>query len=113
MTPAARAAAGADLYDPPRSLGPILKDMDRCTRPLAGERLVIRVCLPGGRSDAELDGELTWLAALARDTGLTIPAVRFTTRAATPQLPDGGRCIGFGWVAGRPCGGRPSRRLVA
>ncbi|MGH3288211.1 MAG: hypothetical protein ACRDPD_26600 [Streptosporangiaceae bacterium] len=24
-----------------------------------GERLVIRVCLPGGRSDAELDGERT------------------------------------------------------
>jgi len=78
-----------------------------------GERLVIRVCLPGGRSDAELDGELTWLAALARDTGLTIPAARFTTRVATPQLPDGGRCIGFGWIQGRPCGGRPSRQLVA
>jgi len=134
-----------------RSLGPILKDMDRSLRPLpgqlrdlvraalgrqglairrlrwmgqhtnhlfrcdttAGERLVIRVCLPGGRSDAELDGELTWLAALARDTGLTIPAARFTTRVATPQLPDGGRCIGFGWIQGRPCGCRPSRRLVA
>ncbi len=42
----------------------------------AGERLVVRVCLPGGRSDGELDAELTWLAALARDTGLTVPVAR-------------------------------------
>ena len=81
--------------------------------PLTGERLVVRVCLPGGRSDAELDAELTWLAALARDTGLTVPVARFSTRMATPGLPDGGRCIAFSWVQGRPCGSRPSRRLVA
>jgi Ser/Thr protein kinase RdoA (MazF antagonist) len=79
----------------------------------AGERVLVRVCLPGGRSDAELDAELTWLAALARDTGLTVPVARFSTRAATPALPGGGRCIAFGWVQGRPCGCRPSRRLVA
>ena len=156
MTPAARTGLRELTFTTlrpaaRRSLRPILKDMDRCTRPLpgqlrdlvraaldrqgvtvrrlrwmgqhtnhlfrcdttTGERLVIRVCLPGGRSDAELDGELTWLAALARDTGLIIPAARFTTRAATPQLPDGGRCIGFGWIQGRPCRCRPSRQLVA
>ncbi len=67
---------------------------------MAGQRLVVRVCLPGGRSDAELDGELTWLAALARDTGLTIPVARYSTRVATRSLPDGGRCIAFGWVQG-------------
>jgi Ser/Thr protein kinase RdoA (MazF antagonist) len=77
------------------------------------ERLVIRVCLPGGRSDAELDAELVWLAALARDTGLTVPMPRFSTRIATPELPTGARCIGLTWVRGRPCGPRPSRRLVA
>ena len=48
---------------------------------VAGERLIVRVCLPGGRSDAELDAELAWLAALARDTGLTVPVARFSTRA--------------------------------
>src|SRR6516162_8742567 len=79
----------------------------------AGQRLVVRVCLPGGRSDAELDAELAWLAALARDTDLTVPVARFSTRVAASELPDGGRCIAFGWVQGRPCGGRPSRRLVA
>src|SRR6516225_2851311 len=62
----------------------------------AGQRLVVRVCLPGGRSDAELDAELAWLAALARDTGLTVPLARFSARVATPQLPDGARCIAFG-----------------
>jgi Ser/Thr protein kinase RdoA (MazF antagonist) len=78
-----------------------------------GERLVVRVCLPDGRSDAELDSELAWLAALARDTDLTVPVARFSTRVATADLPAGGRCIAFGWVQGRHCEARPSRRLVA
>jgi Ser/Thr protein kinase RdoA (MazF antagonist) len=38
-----------------------------------GERLLIRVCLPGVRTDAELDAELIWLAALARDTRAVLP----------------------------------------
>ena len=79
----------------------------------AGQQLVVRVCLPGGRSDAELDAELAWLAALARDTGLTVPVPRFSTRVASPQFPAGARCIGFTWVQGRPCGPRPSPGLVA
>jgi Ser/Thr protein kinase RdoA (MazF antagonist) len=78
----------------------------------AGERLVVRVYLPGGPSDAELDAELAWLAALAQDTDLIVPVARFSTRVATPQVPDGGRCVAFGWVPGRCCGRRPSRRLV-
>ena len=78
-----------------------------------GDRLVVRVCLPDGRSDAELDSELAWLDALARDTDLCVPAGRFSTRAATPDLPAGGRCIAFAWVQGRHCEQRPSRRLVA
>jgi Ser/Thr protein kinase RdoA (MazF antagonist) len=80
-----------------------------------GERLVVRVCLPPpeGRSDAELDAELAWLDALARDTELTVPVARFSTGVATPDLPAGGRCIAFAWVQGRHCEQRPSRRLVA
>ena len=74
----------------------------------AAGRLVVRVCLPGGRSDAELDAELAWLAALARDTGLTVPVPRFSTRIATPELAAGARCIGLTWVAADPAGrGRP------
>ncbi len=84
-----------------------------CCDTTTGERLVIRVCLPGGRSGAELDAELTWLAAIARDTDLTVPVARFNVRAATPQVPDGGRCIAFSWVEGRRCRYPPSRRLVA
>jgi Ser/Thr protein kinase RdoA (MazF antagonist) len=95
-----------------RWMGQHTNHLFRCDT-AAGERLVIRVCLPGGRSDAELDAELAWLAALARDTCLTVPALRFSTRVATAGLPGGGRCIGFGWVAGRPCRHQPSRRLVA
>jgi Ser/Thr protein kinase RdoA (MazF antagonist) len=77
------------------------------------ERLVVRVCLPGGRTDAELDAELAWLAALARDTGLIVPVARFSTRVATAGLPAGTRCIGFTWVKGRPCRRPPYLRLVA
>ena len=84
-----------------------------CCDTADGERLVVRVCPPGGRSDAELDAELAWLAALARDTSLTVPLIRFSTGTATPGLPDGGRCVAFTWVQGRPCGSRPSRRLAA
>ena len=79
-----------------RWMGQHTNQLFRCDT-ATGERLVVRVCLPGGRSDGELDAELTWLAALARDTGLTVPVARFSTRVATPQLP-GGRCIAFGWV---------------
>jgi Ser/Thr protein kinase RdoA (MazF antagonist) len=95
-----------------RWMGPHTNHLFRCTT-TAGDRLVVRVCLPGGRSDAELDAELTWLTALARDTDLTVPLPRFSTRVASPTLPAGGRCIAFGWVHGRHCEHRPSRRLVA
>jgi Ser/Thr protein kinase RdoA (MazF antagonist) len=78
-----------------------------------GDRLLVRVCLPDGRSDAELDAELAWLDALARDTDLTVPVARFSTQVATLQLPAGGRCIAFAWVQGRHCEQRPSRRLIA
>jgi Ser/Thr protein kinase RdoA (MazF antagonist) len=78
-----------------------------------GECLVIRVCMPGVRTDAELDAELIWLAALARDTDLTVPVARFSVHVTTPRLPDGGRCIAFSWIEGRRCRYPPSRRLVA
>jgi Ser/Thr protein kinase RdoA (MazF antagonist) len=84
-----------------------------CCDTTSGVRLVVRVCLPDGRSDAELDAELAWLDALARDTDLTVPVARFSTRVATAELPAGGRCIAFAWVQGRHCEQRPSRRLVA
>jgi Ser/Thr protein kinase RdoA (MazF antagonist) len=95
-----------------RWMGQHTNHLFRCDT-TAGERLVVRVCLPGGRSDAELDAELAWLAALTRDTGLTVPVARFSTHVATAQLPGGARCIAFGWVQGRPCGCRPTRRLAA
>lgn len=95
-----------------RWLGEHSNHLFRCDT-ATGDRLLVRVCLPGGRSDAELDAELAWLAALARDTELTVPAARFSTRLATTDLPAGGRCIAFAWVEGRHCEARPSRRLVA
>jgi len=64
-----------------RWMGQHSNDLFRCDT-ASGERLVVRVCLPGGRSDAELDAELAWLAALARDTDLTVPVARFSTRVA-------------------------------
>jgi Ser/Thr protein kinase RdoA (MazF antagonist) len=95
-----------------RWMGEHSNHLFRCDTTTGG-RLVVRVCLPEGRSDAELDSELAWLDALARDTDLTVPAVRFNTRVVTPDFPAGGRCIAFAWVQGRHCEQRPSRRLVA
>jgi Ser/Thr protein kinase RdoA (MazF antagonist) len=95
-----------------RWMGQHTNHLFRCDT-TTGERLVLRVCLPDGRTDAELDAELIWLAELARDTDLTVPVARFSTRAPTPELPAGGRCIAFAWVQGRRCERRPSRRLVA
>jgi Ser/Thr protein kinase RdoA (MazF antagonist) len=95
-----------------RWLGEHTNHLFRCDTP-AGQRLVVRVCLAAGRSDAELDAELTWLDALARDTDLTVPVAQFSTRVSTPELPAGGRCIAFAWVQGRHCEQRPSRQLVA
>jgi hypothetical protein len=57
-----------------RWMGQHTNHLFRCDT-ATGERLVVRVCLPGGRSDAEL----TWLPALARDTDLTVPVARFST----------------------------------
>jgi Ser/Thr protein kinase RdoA (MazF antagonist) len=68
-----------------------------------GERLVVRVCLPGGCTDAEPDAELAWLAALTPDTGLTVPVARFSARVATAELPAGARCIGFTWSTSPRC----------
>jgi Ser/Thr protein kinase RdoA (MazF antagonist) len=95
-----------------RWMGEHTNHLFRCDTP-TGHRLVVRVCLADGRSHVELDAELTWLDALARDTDLTVPVAHFSTRASTPELPAGGRCIAFVWVQGRHCEQRPSRRLVA
>jgi Ser/Thr protein kinase RdoA (MazF antagonist) len=94
-----------------RWMGEHSNHLFRCDSPT--ERLMVRVCLSDGRSDAELDSELAWLDALARDTDLTVPVARFSTRVATPELPGDGRCIAFAWVQGRHCERRPSRQLVA
>jgi hypothetical protein len=79
-----------------------------CCDTAAGERMVVRVCLTGGRSDAELDAELTWLVALARDTGLTVPVARFSTRVANQGLRDGGAASRSGGSRAGPAeAGRP------
>ena len=45
-----------------RWMGQHTNHLFRCDT-AGGERLVVRVCPPGGRSDAELNAELAWLAA--------------------------------------------------
>ena len=95
-----------------RWMGQHSSNLFRCDTS-TGERLVIRVCLPEGQTDAELDAELAWLAALDRDTDLAVPVARFSFRVTTPRRPEGARCIAFGWVPGLRCERRPSRRLVA
>jgi Ser/Thr protein kinase RdoA (MazF antagonist) len=72
-----------------------------------GQKYVLRVCLPeGGRSLKEIRSEMTWLAALRRDTALGAPqplATRegeWVTTVKTDGVPEPRHCVVFGWLPG-------------
>lgn len=82
-----------------------------------GQKFVLRVCLAGeiGHSAAQLNSEMLWLAALGRDTDLTVPMPLparsgdlFVT-ASAPGVPEPRHCVVFGWVPGQDI----SERLTA
>ncbi len=72
-----------------------------------GEKYVLRVSLPGMRSLEEVRSEMTWLAALRRDTDLHVP-LPFPTRkgdlvttAEGEDVPAARHCTVFSWVPGK------------
>jgi len=68
----------------------------------------LRVDLHQDHSDRDVDIELAWLAAIARDTDLDVcrfvPARdgRSFVYAADPRVPGHRRCVLFRWVPGKP-----------
>jgi Ser/Thr protein kinase RdoA (MazF antagonist) len=73
----------------------------------AGHKYVLRVALPeGGHTLANLRSEMAWLAALSRDTRLSVPrplAARngeLVVQARSEGVPEPRFCAIFGWVPG-------------
>lgn len=73
-----------------------------------GQKLVLRVTLPEGGHDLEhVAAEMDWLAALARDTGLSVPRPlpardgRLVVEAEAPGVPEPRLCAVFSWVPGK------------
>ncbi|MEQ0561977.1 phosphotransferase [Amycolatopsis sp. NEAU-NG30] len=72
-----------------------------------GHRYVLRVQRPDGPGTAQVRAEMTWLAALNRDTGLVVPRPVPTrendlvTVVADPAVPEPRTCVLCHWVDGR------------
>ena len=72
-----------------------------------GEKYVLRVTLPeGGHTRAHVAAEMDWLAALARDTDLSLPRPypardgSLVVEAAASGVPEARLCEVFSWVPG-------------
>ncbi len=86
-----------------------------------GRRYAVRVNLPGMRSELDIASEMTWLAALERDTDLVVPRPlptrdgRLMTVATAEGVPEPRAVAVFDWIDGRTVGdslGRPVARQM-
>lgn len=81
------------------------------------ERFAMRVHRPGYHSDAELESELAWIAAL-RDDGFPTPAVvptedgRSMARVAVPAVPGERQVDVLEWFDGKPVGEAETEALA-
>ena len=72
-----------------------------------GERSVLRINRPNNRSEAEIRSEAIWLAALSKDTELTVPepvlnrAGDLVTKVQVEGVPEERCCVLFKWVDGQ------------
>ena len=74
----------------------------------ADEVFALRIDLHQDHSDSDVENELAWLEALARDTDLAV--ARFISTidgrpyayAQAPDVPGTRRCVLFRWIKGRP-----------
>jgi Ser/Thr protein kinase RdoA (MazF antagonist) len=72
-----------------------------------GRKYVLRITLPeGGHSLEEIRSEMMWLAALRRDTGLSVPSPLATRDGAlvtvveADGIPEARHCVVFRWAPG-------------
>jgi len=72
-----------------------------------GQKYVIRVNVPNARTRENILAEMTWLAALGRETSIGIPVPlanrdgELVTTASAPGVPEPRHCAVFGWVPGK------------
>jgi len=73
-----------------------------------GQKFILRVTVPEGGHDRDhVAAEMDWLAALARDTALSVPRPlpardgRLVVEAAAPGVPQPRLCEIFSWVPGK------------
>lgn len=82
-----------------------------------GDRYALRVHRPGYHSDAELESELAWIAAL-RDDGFRTPRVipasdgRMMVRVAAPPVPEPRQVDVLEWFDGSPLGAAETEALT-
>ncbi len=73
----------------------------------AGGRSLLRINRPGNRSEAEVESEMAWLAAIRRDTDLLVPEPvstvdgRFVVTIGDPGVPEPRTCALLRWMDGR------------
>ena len=71
-----------------------------------GSRHVLRVSLPGRRTPREVRGEMAWLAAIAAQGSVAVPAPlaardgSLAVEARAEGVPEPRTCAVFGWVEG-------------
>ena len=82
-----------------------------------GEKHILRIGVPGdgGHSLETIRSEMMWLAALRRETGLSVPrplATRDGALVSTVEVsgvPEPRHCVVFSWVKGMDLADRPTR----
>ena len=85
-----------------------------------GHKLVLRITLPeGGHNLDHVAAEMDWLAALARDTSLSVPRPlpardgRLVVEAQAEGVPQPRLCIVFSWVPGKDLADEMSAANIA
>lgn len=80
-----------------------------------GQKFILRVTLPeGGHTLDHVAAEMAWLAALSRDTELSVPRPvpardgSLVVEAAAAGVPEPRLCVVFGWVPGTDLAGHLS-----
>lgn len=69
-------------------------------------RYVLRINLPGVRGLGQIEAEMAWLAALRRDTDLSVPlplanrSGKLVTTVSAPDVPEPRHCAVFSWLEG-------------
>ncbi len=83
-----------------------------------GGPYVLRINVSGHRTRLDIQSEMLWLAAIRRDTDITVPGPvpnadgEFVTTVAAEGVPEPRHCAIFGWLDGRKPNRQPALRTI-